>query len=59
LKLAEDYMKSYDVTYLNDIKDGEYFRSDNCNLIPYVIFYDEVETGNPLGSRKGVHKKCV
>jgi hypothetical protein len=30
--------------------------SDNRIIIPFVLYFDDFETGNPLGSRAGVHK---
>ena len=41
---------------LGDIKDGSKFKhSLDPYEFPFIIFYDELETGNPLGSREGVN----
>ena len=38
---------------ITDVKDVQHFEP---NTFPYVLYFDEVECGNPLGSHKGVHK---
>lgn len=44
-------------TGLNDLKDGsKYLGKHKEFTVMFVIFYDDIETGNPLGSKKGVHK---
>lgn len=30
--------------------------SENCLRLPLVLFYDDFETGNPLGSHSSIHK---
>ena len=44
----------------NDLKDGDYFKQhlheNNKIVLPFVLFFDDFETGNPLGSKRGVHK---
>jgi len=41
-------------TGYSDINDGAYMSKDG--KIPYILYFDEYETGNPLGSHKGKHK---
>ena len=41
---------------LNDLKDGSEFCDLPVNVLPYVLYYDEIECGNPLGSHKGSSK---
>ncbi|KAB0804367.1 hypothetical protein PPYR_01337 [Photinus pyralis] len=46
--------------YINDIKDGVYIKNHNffknpCNL-RIILYYDDFETTNPLGSKTGAHK---
>ena len=56
--IIDDYMlknnNSKDI--LTDVKDGSIFHNVSENTLPFVVFYDEMETGNPLGSHKGIHK---
>ena len=57
LGVARSYMKSEnDSSALFDIKDCKDYYCLRENEFPYVIFFDEVECGNPLGSHKGVQK---
>lgn len=44
-----------------DINDGSYFQqhamfSQQKHAIQILLYYDDFETANPLGSKKGVHK---
>ena len=44
-----------------DLCDGKFFRDHpvfnaDRHALQIVIYYDEVETANPLGSYRGVHK---
>ena len=56
LNTARNYMNSFDDN-LSDIKDGEKISGViNDSTFPFMIYYDEIETGNPLGSHKGIHK---
>ena len=55
LDVALDYMNTRN-DYLSDLKDGSKFRNLGHSTLPFILFYDELETGNPLGSKKGVHK---
>jgi hypothetical protein len=56
LKKAQLYMKTTS-NILNDLKDATSFRNVcSDQLLPYVLYYDDFESGNPLGSHKGVHK---
>lgn len=54
-QIVSNYM-SVNNDFLADYKDGSKYKDLNSNKLPFVIFYDEIETGNPLGSHKGVHK---
>ena len=48
-----------------DINDGLYFRnhplfSQHRHALQILLYYDDFETANPLGSKKGIHKLgCV
>ena len=47
--------------YLCDFCDGEVYKahplfSTDCHAIQIIIYYDDVEVSNPLGSHRGVHK---
>lgn len=56
LKKAELFMES-STKLLSSCKDGSKFKSRcSSSCFPYVIFYDDFESGNCLGSHKGVHK---
>lgn len=46
---------------ISDIKDGHLHQShDHLGKLPLVLYFDDYETGNPLGSHKGVHKMgCI
>ena len=52
LESAATYMTNRSNTW-NDVKDVQIFPP---NTFPYVLYYDEMESGNPLGSHKGTHK---
>ena len=41
---------------LNDLKDCAKFTNLRNDVLPFVLFYDEIECGNALGSHKGVNK---
>lgn len=56
LALARDYMTKRNDTILSDAKDGTLFRNMPDNTFPFTIFFDEIETGNCLGSHKGEYK---
>lgn len=53
-----------EVSY-SDVWDGKYlkchplFIRHNGHILCIQVYMDEVETGNPLGSKKGKHKVCV
>lgn len=53
-----------DVSY-SDVWDGKYlkchplFIRHNGHILCIQVYMDEVETGNPLGRKKGKHKVCV
>ena len=55
LEIAKQYMSSKSDT-LGDAKDGYLLEDLPENVFPFILFFDEIETGNPLGSHKGVHK---
>ena len=55
LEIAKQNMSSK-TDSLNDIKDAHLLKDLPKDCFPYILFYDEVETGNPLGSHRGVHK---
>lgn len=45
----------------DDFRDGSYFKSNplfskHKNALQIQIYYDDFETANPLGSKRGVHK---
>lgn len=58
--------RSRDTNSFEDFIDGQFWRdikredhSDSSAgqiVFPYMLYYDDFETGNPLGSRAGVHK---
>ena len=57
LALALDYMKEKNSPEeLKDLKDGTKFSDLGKNVLPFVVYYDEVECGNPLESHKSVNK---
>lgn len=41
---------------LHDLKDGSKCIDDHKYIFPFVLYYDEIECGNPLGSHKGINK---
>ena len=60
LRAALKYMAKPRISqYITDCKDGTIFGDSSNRTIPYLIFYDEVEFGNPLGSHKGIQKLGV
>lgn len=52
-------VKPHQEGFYRDISDGSYFK--NHRLFSQIqLYYDDFETANPLGSKKGVHKLgCV
>lgn len=45
----------------SDFSDGSYFKthplfSDKKNALQIQLYYDDFETANPLGSKRGIHK---
>ena len=58
LNLAELYMARRNIL-LKDVKDGRVCEDLPQNCFPYIVFFDEVETGNPLNSHKGKKKVGV
>lgn len=47
--------------FIYDYCDGEFFKehplfSVNKHALQLIVYYDEVETANPLGSYRGQHK---
>ena len=60
-ELCKNYMSSQleDPTILTDFKDGSTFQTSvqtNQLTLPFVLYYDDFESGNPLGSKRGIHK---
>jgi len=57
LQIAQNYIASKTLGILTDLKDGEYWKHklDQTHL-PFILFFDDYESGNPLGSNKGEHK---
>jgi hypothetical protein len=55
LNEASNYM-SIDNSSLTDIKNGNRYKSKFKDSLPFVLYYDDFETGNPLGSHRGKHK---
>ena len=58
-KLADDYFQE-DSVY-KDVRDGENFKANqfftrNPEAVPILMFQDELEVANPLGSGKTKHK---
>lgn len=48
-------------SWLTDLRDGEYFRNHSLfkrypQALQVVIYHDELEVCNPLGSKNKVHK---
>ena len=59
LQGALTYMEaSNDQGTVRDVKDGTLFQA-TCGTKPFVLFYDELECGNALGSHKGCQKLGV
>lgn len=53
-KSFEDFI---DGQFWRDIKDEDHSDSNADRMVfPYMLYCDDFETGNPLGSRAGVHK---
>ena len=59
LQAVSTYMEaSNDQGTLRDVKDGTLFQA-TCGTKSFVLFYDELECGNALGSHKGCQKLGV
>ena len=57
---ALNYMKkSKNPQIYSDCRDGTLCDDIGANTIPFVLFFDEIECNNPLGSHKGEHKLGV
>lgn len=55
-ELIDNYLSQYSET-LDDYKDGlAYSKKCQNNQLPYVLYFDDWESGNPLGSHKTIHK---
>lgn len=58
-------VKVHEDGIFKDINDGSYFRnhplfSQQKHALQIQLYYDDFETANPLGSKKGIHKLgCV
>ncbi|XP_056466516.1 uncharacterized protein LOC130405457 [Gadus chalcogrammus] len=53
--------KPHQEGFYRDVNDGSYFRnhilfSQQENALQIQLYYDDFETANPLGSKKGIHK---
>lgn len=55
LEQARTYM-SFKSINICDYKDAKRYNANSSVPFPFVIFYDDFETGNSLGSKKGKHK---
>jgi hypothetical protein len=55
LDLATKYI-SQKIDCLADIEDGTLCRDIEKGKLPFLLFYDELETCNPLGSHKTIYK---
>jgi len=60
---AKVYMnKEQNVPVMKDFVDGDLWKSrgfqqaENRLIVPFVLYFDDFETANPLGSRAGVYK---
>ena len=56
MNAAKDYLKKPRSSTLKDFKDGYLLENSPANTIPFVLFFDELEVGNALGSHKGASK---
>ena len=46
---------------MEDFCDGKFFKDHpvfkrHPNALQFILYYDDIEVANPLGSRSGVHK---
>ncbi|KAJ8037460.1 hypothetical protein HOLleu_18274 [Holothuria leucospilota] len=52
-----------ELTVLSSYCDGTFYRDGFCEegrlVLPILLYCDDFETTNPLGSRKGLHKLCA
>ena len=55
---AHKYMseKQNSDSVLTDIRDGPNYCNTSPNTFPFIIFFDELESGNTLESHSGQHK---
>ena len=53
LKASHKYMSNKSNSIITDVKDVQHFEP---YTFPYVLYFDEIEVGNALGSHKGVNK---
>ena len=48
---------------LKSYRDGEFykgaFKEQDDLILPFLLYNDDFETANPLGSRRGIHKLCA
>lgn len=54
-------VKLHEDGIFRDINDGSYFRNHSLfanqeHALQIQLYYDDFETANPLGSKKGIHK---
>lgn len=58
-QLGRDSVLYRDIWDGNIIKTNPVFLKCNGSVLGFQIYFDEVETANPLGSKKGKHKMAV
>ncbi len=61
MNLCNSFQKAKQVGFYRDVNDGFYFRNHSLfsqqeHALQIQLYYDDSETANPLGSKKGVHK---
>jgi hypothetical protein len=62
LHMALSYVTRSQAESYADFIDGRLWKemiscqTDNSIILPYMLYFDDFETANPLGSRAGVHK---
>lgn len=56
LQTARNYLARAENDIMTDFKDGALAEDLPPHTFPFVLFFDELETGNALGSKKGIHK---
>ncbi|XP_033624675.1 uncharacterized protein LOC117288084 [Asterias rubens] len=63
MKAILSHEKEGSESVLESYRDGEFFKKEfaeeNENIFPVVLYCDDFEPANPLGSRRGQHKLCA